>query len=918
MNLLTMAAALALLAGCAAAGAGEEVEVPGFAFADPAAAAAAWRPNERGAPAALAPERTPDGRPAVAFRCDMPRLQERAYWDWTGAVDLSRHGRIALWIKAVGDLSAVASTTLYFRSGDGWYGAGFGPPEGAWRRVTLDRSAFAPEDAPGGWRALTGMRLSFWKGQDRAATVYVGGVDGQASDVVVVRSARGGDEQRRQAEATATLLARAGADCMSVDDTDVADGALEGKRVAVYPMSPGLLDAEAAALERFVAGGGKVLALYTVPERLAGLLGIRDVGWLGQQHAGQFAAMRFDPGALPGLPAEARQASWNIVRVEPADHHARVIGRWFDAEGRDTGYAAVVVSDTGAYVSHVLLPDDAARKEQMARALLGHLAPPLWKGMADGALARAGRLSRWERFGEAERGVRALAARAGRRAGVDPLLDRATAAYRHASSLAADARYPEALEAASEAGSRLTAAYAAAQPSRAGEFRGVWCHSAYGVEGLTWDEAARRLKEAGFTAVVPNMLWGGVADYPSKVLPVRDRVARDGDAIARCIAASRKTGIQVHVWKVNWNLSGAPDAFVARMRAEGRMQSDNGGHEVLWLCPSHPANFALERDSMLEVVRNYDVDGIHFDYIRYPDSSACYCGGCRRRFEEQTARPADRWPADVLRGGPRYARYQEFRRSNITRLVRAVSEEAHRIKPWIRVSAAVFPNWPSCREEIGQDWGRWVREGWLDFVCPMDYSASSAEFRTRVQVQRGAVAGRVPLYPGIGASAPGLTAAQVIDQVAIARAEGADGFIVFNYDAALVSDHLPALGRGATAVPAHAPHEAPAVEWTLRQAGRPVIGEARAGLPIGLAARLTLHGPFRRAPRAAEGVAEVRRLDDTLARTLGPCKAGGAPVAARSALVAGQYRLVVRGTVTLADGSSRPFTARGPLLRVVR
>ena len=42
---------------------------------------------------------------------------------------------------------------------------------------------------------------------------------------------------------------------------------------------------------------------------------------------------------------------------------------------------------------------------------------------------------------------------------------------------------------------------------------------------------------------------------------------------------------------------------------------------------------ALERDAMLEVATNYDVDGIHFDYIRYPASDHCYCDGCRTRFE---------------------------------------------------------------------------------------------------------------------------------------------------------------------------------------------------------------------------------------------------------------------------------------------
>ena len=41
---------------------------------------------------------------------------------------------------------------------------------------------------------------------------------------------------------------------------------------------------------------------------------------------------------------------------------------------------------------------------------------------------------------------------------------------------------------------------------------------------------------------------------------------------------------------------------------------------------------------MLEVARKYPVDGLHFDYIRYPGRDKCYCDGCRERFEAEIAR----------------------------------------------------------------------------------------------------------------------------------------------------------------------------------------------------------------------------------------------------------------------------------------
>ena len=61
------------------------------------------------------------------------------------------------------------------------------------------------------------------------------------------------------------------------------------------------------------------------------------------------------------------------------------------------------------------------------------------------------------------------------------------------------------------------------------------------------------------------------------------------------------------------------------------------------------------------------------------------------------------------------------------------------------------------------------------------------------------MANRVPLYPGIGASAPGLAPEETAMQIHRARELGARGFIVFNYDRAVADEHLPALRTGVTA-----------------------------------------------------------------------------------------------------------------------
>jgi uncharacterized lipoprotein YddW (UPF0748 family) len=102
----------------------------------------------------------------------------------------------------------------------------------------------------------------------------------------------------------------------------------------------------------------------------------------------------------------------------------------------------------------------------------------------------------------------------------------------------------------------------------------------------------------------------------------------------------------------------------------------------------------------------------------------------------------------------------------------------------VEISAAVFRNWPSDRDSIGQDWKLWCDEGWLDFVCPMDCIESNALFRNTVENQK-VWAGKVPLYPGIGLSVwkDFGDAVKIAQQIEIVRELGVPGFTVFNYDA---------------------------------------------------------------------------------------------------------------------------------------
>jgi hypothetical protein len=92
--------------------------------------------------------------------------------------------------------------------------------------------------------------------------------------------------------------------------------------------------------------------------------------------------------------------------------------------------------------------------------------------------------------------------------------------------------------------------------------------------------------------------------------------------------------------------------------------------------------------------------------------------------------------------------------------------------------------------------------------CPR---LACVEFASLVKNQMKRIAGRVPLYPGIGATATGirLSADAVVSQIELARSLGANGFTIFNFEPSTARTIVPGIGLGAGGRKAISPHRVP-------------------------------------------------------------------------------------------------------------
>jgi len=118
----------------------------------------------------------------------------------------------------------------------------------------------------------------------------------------------------------------------------------------------------------------------------------------------------------------------------------------------------------------------------------------------------------------------------------------------------------------------------------------------------------------------------------------------------------------------------------------------------------------------MDIVKNYDIDGIHFDYIRYPEKSP------ELGYSQD---PISLKLFNSPEGNPDNLSWADWQRENINQFVRKFYDRATGLKPWLKISAAVigkynYSEWNGYHV-VYQDALRWIKERKIDFICPMIY-----------------------------------------------------------------------------------------------------------------------------------------------------------------------------------------------------
>lgn len=279
---------------------------------------------------------------------------------------------------------------------------------------------------------------------------------------------------------------------------------------------------------------------------------------------------------------------------------------------------------------------------------------------------------------------------------------------------------------------------------QAPELRGFWVDAFHaGLRNAT--EARQVIADArsgGFNAVFVQVRKRGDAYYRGGLEPVATDVASGFDPLAELVRSAHDTSggkarIQVHAWIVAFNIWNRETAIPTQSNHPYRLHPDwltRNRAGLTWdgsnhaFDPGHPEVQEHTHRVAMDILSRYDVDGFHWDYIRYAGREWGFNAESVARFNRlrnRTGMPANDDAA-----------WLQFRRDQVTGVVRRLYLDALRVKPQVIVSAATiawapgitgtgqFPS-SSAYGTVLQDWRGWMEEGILDLNVPMLYFRQS-------------------------------------------------------------------------------------------------------------------------------------------------------------------------------------------------
>lgn len=310
-----------------------------------------------------------------------------------------------------------------------------------------------------------------------------------------------------------------------------------------------------------------------------------------------------------------------------------------------------------------------------------------------------------------------------------------------------------------------------------------------------WKRIFERIKSMGIDAVLPQIYGSNETLFDHPILPVKERW------LERIIPLAHSAGLEVHAWMWTMILNNPtlieknPHWFSVNRNGEPAHTNPAYVGYYKFMCPCNEEVAAFVAGNVEALAKIEDLDGIHLDYVRQPDVILAealqpkynivqdkeypqydypYSENCRNQFKEKHGID----PMDLGDEAPNHAAWRQFRYDAVSNIVNNYCVPMAR-KYDKTITAAVFPNWESVRQE----WHKWD----LDAFLPMLYQGFYNEDINWIGEQVKQAKARLknaknekPVFSGL--YMPDLpTVDDVKKAIEVAKANGAKGVAFFEY-----------------------------------------------------------------------------------------------------------------------------------------
>lgn len=293
------------------------------------------------------------------------------------------------------------------------------------------------------------------------------------------------------------------------------------------------------------------------------------------------------------------------------------------------------------------------------------------------------------------------------------------------------------------------------------EFRATWFTTHYAIDWPSTkatSESKREQQKKEMTNIFDEMVAGNMNAVCMQVRSLSDATYKSSyenwasiltgtrgkdpgyDPLAYAVEEAHKRGLELHVWVNPFRVTSggtiSTDDLVWKNAGEWIIKYDNGSFDGQIIDPGFPDARAYVIKVLMEIVNNYDVDGIVMDDYFYP-----YGGTTTEDAKSKALYKPDN-VVDVNKDGDTD---DDWRRSNVDVCLKALYDTIQSVKPWVRLGMGTFGIW-STQKKAAQAYGltlpsgisglddydvqacnpvEWVMNGYVDYINPQLYWATS-------------------------------------------------------------------------------------------------------------------------------------------------------------------------------------------------